>query len=695
MTAGTWNPLRQDPSPAAGFYDAQVRAWFDGRWDVPLDEVSLEAFVIENRNYIYFGPVPALLRVPVLAVSDLDQRLTGISMCAAFVALLTGATALSWRVRLLVRGPGTDFSRTDTLAAILAATTVGGGSTVLYLASATWAYQEALLWAVAFTLWSFVHLLDHLARPSLRSLAAASILAAAAFGCRGSVGIAPVVALAAVAGGVGVRWIADRGAPGAALLRAPGRWLRVPEVGLAASLISVLVPVATYAGVNVVKFGSLFRLPVDRQIYINQMRPARVEALAANGGSLFGVQFLPTNLVHYLRPDAFDLSRVFPFFTPPLAAPNIIGKAVFDNMEPAASLTSTTPLLVAFAVVGVFVAVRGRSVPGATGPAPVRALLLGGGAATMAGLCIAWNTQRYQGDFLPLLLVAGLVGLHHFLVPRGVADDASHRRGRRRVALGAALAVVVGSVYLNLAVGLFYQRLLWAPAEMRADFVGFQQDLDERLFGDRPPVRVSVGGPELPSGARTGDLFVVDDCAGLYLAGVTFNVADSSARNWLAVERTAGTGGFRLRLDFPEVLPVRPEPLLVSGSPGNRSVIAVDYPVGDPGHARLSLGIEATGDWWRGEPFAFDPDEPQTFDVVFDRRTLQVRVTSGDDLRLVSTFWRPEPDPQISVGDGGFEPMTTLRFSGELVDEPLDTPVCDGILRRLRDQDDSPVAGPG
>lgn len=693
LSEGTLDPLRLETADSGGYFDAQARSWFEGRWDLPREATGFEAFVLDGRHYLYFGPVPSLLRVPVLAVTDrLDHRLSVLSMTSAFVVTMTAATALGWRIRGLVRGPDAPVSRVELLAAFGYTTLLGGGSTVLFLASQAGAYHEAMLWAVAFTLGSFTFLVDHLARPSARALGLATVLAAAAICSRASVGVAPVIALGAVAAAAVSAAAARRasrhraGGPWTRRAEAPGRWLRCPAVPAAASVLSVLVPVGLYASVNMVKFGSLFRLPMDRQVYISQARPSRVAALADNGGSLFGLKFVPTNLLHYLRPDAFDLDRLFPFITAPGRPPTVIGNVTFDGLTPTSSLTVTMPLFVLLAAVGLVVVARGRPGPSTEGPGPLRSLVLGGFAATLAGLSIAYNTQRYHADFLPLLVVGSLAGLHHLLAGRPDPAARSRERGRGSSVIRSSLVVGVvvvaaATVYVNAALALVHQRTLVVQAEGRAGFVGFQQGLDRRLFGDRPPVGVETG-TELPADAEPGQLLIVGECEGLYQSIGEFQDPGRPSATWRPVERSAATGGFRLALGFPDDRPSTPEPLLVSGSPGNRSVLAVEYLTEDTG--RMSLGIEGTGEWYRGEPFTIDPAGEQTFDIEFDRRTLQVTVLLDDAPILATYFWSPEPDPEISVGEDGFRPMVAPRFTGRLVDEPLATPICDDLLERLR-----------
>ncbi len=73
------------------------------------DSLGIEGFVIDGRTYMYFPPFPAMLRVPVLIVTDrFDGRLTTVSMLLAWIVLAVATATLFWNVRMLVRP---EFSR--------------------------------------------------------------------------------------------------------------------------------------------------------------------------------------------------------------------------------------------------------------------------------------------------------------------------------------------------------------------------------------------------------------------------------------------------------------------------------------------------------------------------------------------------------------------------------------------------------
>ena len=63
VTGGDWDFF---PKAAflESFYDAQARGLLHGRIDVPPDAIATEAFMRHGKAYGYFGPTPALMRLP-------------------------------------------------------------------------------------------------------------------------------------------------------------------------------------------------------------------------------------------------------------------------------------------------------------------------------------------------------------------------------------------------------------------------------------------------------------------------------------------------------------------------------------------------------------------------------------------------------------------------------------------------------
>ncbi len=96
----------------SNFYDVQARSFFHGTVAVPLNVFTFEAFKVNGRFVSYFGPVPALLRMPILLVtSRFDGRLAPFFLFFAFVTLLWGVSRLQWNLRLFLGSPPSRWTR--------------------------------------------------------------------------------------------------------------------------------------------------------------------------------------------------------------------------------------------------------------------------------------------------------------------------------------------------------------------------------------------------------------------------------------------------------------------------------------------------------------------------------------------------------------------------------------------------------
>lgn len=537
MLSGGHAGLLRDPGLLGGFYDVQARSLLEGHVSVDPEAVGFEGFVIDGNTYVYFGPVPALLRMPVLALTDsLDGRLTQLSMLLAFLVLL-GATALLHRlVRSAVR-PGAAQGPGDAAGAFLLQLAVGAGAVPLYLASRPVVYHETELWGAALAVAALAAIVGVVAKPTGRRIALAGAAVALAINTRVPAGLGPMLALLAVAA-----FVAAGRIPCATGAR---------SVGLLAA--AALVPLGLSAAVNIAKFGEPFGIPLDKQVF-SSFDPNRKAALADNGGSLFGAKFVPTTLVQAVRPDAIGTTRSFPYLGLPREEAPVIGGARFDTIEQSLSAPTSMPLLCVLALVGFVAAARRRALR------PLLAVAAATAAGSAVSLTIAYVTTRYLADFLPFLLLGALIGLHVLL-----------ERGRRIRALVAGMAVLtLVGVAVNGSVGLVTQRLL-SPETTEADRAGFVEDQDtvDDALG-RAPHGLATG-PELPRPGTPGDLFAIGDCDGLYVAGHS---------EWLAVERTERTGVRRLTARFPRRAPARAEALATLGS-GERRVTVTYGPGSD------------------------------------------------------------------------------------------------------------------
>jgi len=491
--------LRRGPF-SSDFFDAQAHALLDGHLDVDPSVAGIEGFVHDGRTHLYFGLVPALLRLPIAALTDhFDGRLGQLSMLLALSVAMAAAARLVWRARRHRRGDA-PVARWEPWIAGGFTAAVGLSSPLLFLASRPVVYHETELWGAATTLVALEATLAWWERATARALALASLAAAVAFNTRASVGGGAVAALVLT------------GLLAVAVGRVPRRWLP-------ALTVAVLVPVGLYAAVNQARFDSPFGVPFGDQVLSGFDAP-RQATLASTGGTLFGPEFAPTAVVTYLRPDGVSLQRLFPWVTFRESTP-VIGDATFDTLDRSASLPTVAPALVVLGLVGLASLLR----RGRRDPWLVTAI----GAATglASTLTIAFVANRYLADFTPALVVLAAVGTW------AVADRLGRWRGRHRrggvlVLIGLAATGTVAS----LALALQSQRLFILPSrDTRHDFVAFQYDLHDALGGGAPPGVQRAGG--IAGTAPRGQVAALDDCRGLYW---------SDGRRWWPLELGGADG---------------------------------------------------------------------------------------------------------------------------------------------------------
>ncbi len=546
LAIGQRSLLRRDA--LGGFYDAQAHALLSGHWDVPLDKLGFEAFVINGKAYTYLGPWPAILRMPIaLFTHRFDGRLTQLSILCAFVVFMIATTRLLWRIRVLARSDmAVTRAEQFTLGAFMFL--LGAGSIVVFLASRPVVYHEAELWGAAWSVAAFGSILHYTRAPSTRALVWSGVFTTLAMMSRGSVGLAALVAL----GLVFLARVCE-----AVRLRAPARWIGLAEdrerttpadiIGL---FVALLIPVALYAYVNAARFGTPFKLPIDKQI-ATTIDPIRPKIFATTHGSLFAAKFVPTDLLALARPNALHFTRVFPYVTFGSRA-GVIGNITFASIVPSGSLPTLMPVFVVLGIAGLVFVFRHRF-------AALRPLVVGGVIGTFGVITIPFVDQRYLSDFLPLLLVLAGAGLL-----RGLTYvEGWPRPARLTIAIGAA-ALALLSIWVNLGITLVYQREYspFTTDPERAAFVRFQQAAPG---GSHLTVKQ---GPQLPKPLAGGTVFVVGNCDGVYW---------TDGASWFPVERTNATGLFDLNLTLPEKPAGTAETIAVAGPPGQQMRFGIEY----------------------------------------------------------------------------------------------------------------------
>ena len=483
-----WDAFQRGPF-TSDFYDAQARALSRGHVDVPADVAGVEGFVVDGETHLYYGIVPAVARLPISAItSAADGRLVVLSQVVALgVACLAAARLLQrGRAACRVEAPQRWWPWITGGFALA----VGVSSPLLWLSSEALVYHEAELWGAALALAGFDRVVAWWATRRGLDLLGAGALAAVALSARPSSGMGPALALG-----------------GLAVVLAVQREWRLGAWALGAAA----VPFLLYACVNLVRFGVPLSTPFDRQV-LNEFSADRRAALADNGGTLFGLKFVPTALVQYLRPDTIEPRALLPWFS--WAAPaDLIGDVTFDTVDRSASLPVVAPVWLVAWVCGVVAMVRRRIAAAwavSTGAAAVGVLPM---------LAIAFIAQRYLADFVPLLVLGAALG-----VPVIVAWAATTRRRAVGVLAGAVILGVAG-LMTNAGLAVLARNLYLLPdVDARRDFVALQYAVHDVLGSGAPDVqRVERLGDVGPDGA----IAIVGDCDAVYRSdGATWRLLE-------------------------------------------------------------------------------------------------------------------------------------------------------------------------
>ncbi|MCW2736535.1 MAG: hypothetical protein JWN97_1179 [Nocardioides sp.] len=506
----TANPLGY----ASNFFDFQARALMDGHLWVAPGSLGIEAFQVDGREYMYFGPFPALLRIPVLwTTSEFDGRLTVVSMLLAYAIFATMTTRLLWLVRDVVRGSGEPVTGREgaVLGTVLALCLAG--TSLTYNASLPWVYHEVYAWAVALALGCAYWMVRVQIDPRRWTIGWLIAFDLALVLTRTPGGFA--VCLGTVA--IGVWWASGRGTR-------PLR--RVGAVLVAGGLACLGAGVA----VNMAKFGHPFLFPLEDQVW-TQLNEHRREALAANGGTITGPQFFTTGLLTYFRLDGIRFVDYFPWVTFPAEPARAVGSAFIDQSYRTGSVTAFMPLLLIMALASVPWLMRTSAKPRTLVLwVPVLSMVLVTGAIMNYG----YYAYRYTGDIVPALVVGSVV--------TGVLLARVLQRVRASVVTASVTLLALGTAYstgAHLLVG-FQAAAFTSPGPALARYLATQEDISP---GAQARLTTVGQGPPSERGAPDA-IHVQGSCDALYVE------TGEDADRWLLAERRSVVVTARLDPDF-------------------------------------------------------------------------------------------------------------------------------------------------
>jgi hypothetical protein len=449
VTEGDWN-LFAASGFLDSFYDAQANSLLEGRIDVDPAAIASEAFVRDGKSYGYFGPTPALFRMPVtLLLPEMYGRWSRFSMLCASLVMLGSLLLL---IRELERqAPALTQSRAWKALAPAFVLSASVGSTHFYLCAESKLYYESILWGGTLSFAAAVALVRYLTGRDQRRLVLTCVLAFLAFFARVSSGAGPVFALLLL---------------DLALLLPAGIPVWRPELdsharrrAITALSITVLATALCWGALNYWKFGMVFTSqPLSMNLQYTPDRLADVQ------GELASFHNLPVTVTSYFSPANVRFNGTFPWVNMAELDRGRLRarfpRAHLDRVEQFASLPTAMPALLFAAFAGTVLCFYPRR----NEFGPIQAPLFGSIAG--CGVVFIWGllTYRYLHDVFPWLVLGTAVALA-CLATLG-------RRPARLALIGLFAAGTAYGMWVNVAFGLLQQRVnSWTiPLEKRFAF---------------------------------------------------------------------------------------------------------------------------------------------------------------------------------------------------------------------------------
>ena len=367
--------------------------------------------------------------------------------------------------------------------------------------------------------------------------------------------------------------------------------------------------------VNWAKFRHPYLFPIEDQVWTQHSAHRRF-VVAANGGSLEGLQFVRTTLTAYLRPDGVRFTSVFPFISPPADPPAAVGDVLLDESWRTGSVPALMPLLFLLTLWGVVVAVRD------TAAAALRIPLLGCVAMTGGVIAFGHVAQRYTSEFIPLLALGATIGFVD--IARRLRPA---RAAVRRVVLTVVWSLALFGIAAHAAIGLVSARQSWR-GERLENLVAMQLAVADATGGDvGDRVRFVAA---LPEHGAADELAVVGDCDALYVG--TGEIHGS----WIPVEHR--DRHFRIDVGDAGVRPGSTSLMWFSGHTVRRLHVQVNL-YGQVRLVMIGASPETSGHWLDAGPgdtieVTIDGDtEANRFvaTAVVDRHRSTVRRDRTDD----------------------------------------------------------------
>jgi len=438
-TYGTYRFL--EPELLGTVFDAQAQSFLEGRVDVERRYVGWEYYEVNGLTYIYWGPWPALLRIPVLSLWPSTFGLWARWSCFAAAA----TTALGWGAAIngALRGRHAGLFLLATLAAAL-------GTPVVWLLSSSVVYHEPILWGMAGSAWCLWASLEFERRRSTTLALVFSVAFAVAYLSRSTYAFP---------------WAIAALRPAYLIATDPAKTAADRRRALSALLLPMIAAICAQGFLNYVKFGGPFTF-IDLRAYNLAADPERMAALERYGYS--HLARLPDAFRAYYLPHAQYFSSRFPF----------IRTAVVDIAKPETmflapdhtiALTVSSPWLLPFFALGLWRLGR-RHPPGES--IVVGSLFL----QAVVSLTLWIVVLRYLVEALPFFIALTVVAL-------GDDRGSSGRVWESRLFQVALTCLCAFSIYASMASAISWNAELnmGSPPGYRAQMQHHFEAIDRHL----------------------------------------------------------------------------------------------------------------------------------------------------------------------------------------------------------------------
>jgi hypothetical protein len=356
------------------------------------------------------------------------------------------------------------------------------GSVLVYLASRPDAFNEDEAWSVALFSGALFALVGVIERPSWSRITLCGSLVLFTNLNRPTTGFAAVLMTLLVS----LRFALGREG------QEQRRWA-LPLAG------SALVPLAVGCAIDVAKFGVLFGVPFSSQILFHAYGLQKI-----NGGRYVSLHWLPNTLRTYVDPTNFRFSSVFPYVALPDEPSGMFGA------DPASSPTASIPLSMPLLFLSGLWGVTTTFMPGRSKPfRAMRVLLIASALPAAAMMLYGWVFERFVSDFLPLLVLAGMIGM--VVMWRQLS---SRSKTTRMLVTGVVGALACLSIWANLGFSIS-PYLTWSSTQS-ANYVNVQHAFSD--VTGHPLGQKVVTAKYFPAPEPAGTLYVRGSCQTLYLA---------------------------------------------------------------------------------------------------------------------------------------------------------------------------------